>query len=321
MEKIYTAQEIAQQLKIKKTTVYELIKRGELPATKVGKQFRVSQQQLDTYLGVSDKSESGASSPVHYAQTVRNTADSAILQMDYLLNDNGLIISSQESTMIEILRSHMSTHPGCLPMLHSYMSSYNSLYSLYFEKTHLALINLPYDKEHTLDFTKITSLLPGIPVTVLSLCDFQLGIYVKKGNPQNIASLKDFCRPNVQMINREKGNECRILLDEFLKISKISSASINGYGTESLSHLSTANGILTGKADTGIGDMAQLDAYPQLDCIPLTTANMMLVFRSSYMEHLAFRQMHQIISSSSFISSLEHFTGYSTHNTGKLTFL
>ena len=55
MEKIYTAQEIAEQLKIKKTTVYELIKRGELQATKVGKQLRISQQQLDAYLGASQQ--------------------------------------------------------------------------------------------------------------------------------------------------------------------------------------------------------------------------------------------------------------------------
>ena len=43
MEKIYTTQEVADQLKIKKSTVYELIKRGELSASKVGKQIRISQ--------------------------------------------------------------------------------------------------------------------------------------------------------------------------------------------------------------------------------------------------------------------------------------
>lgn len=321
MEKIYTAQEIAQQLKIKKTTVYELIKRGELQATKVGKQFRISQQQLDTYLGIINSGKSNPSVPIHYSENVRNTADSAILQMDYLLNDNGLIISSQESTMIEMLRSHMSGRPGCLPMLHSYMSSYNSLYSLYFEKAHLALISLPYKKEGAVDFTSITGLLPGVPVVILSLCDIQLSLYVRKGNPKHISSLRDFCRPDVRIMNREKGNECRILLDEFLKSSEISPASVNGYGAESLSHLSTANAVLSGKADVGIGDMAQLDAYPQLDCIPLTAANMVLVFRSSYMKHQAFREMQQIVSSSQFISSLKHFTGYNTHNTGELTFL
>jgi len=50
MNKFYTAQEVADKLKIKKTTVYELIKRGELSSSKIGKQLRVSEDQLSLYL-------------------------------------------------------------------------------------------------------------------------------------------------------------------------------------------------------------------------------------------------------------------------------
>ena len=41
MNKLYTAQEVADRLKIKKTTVYELIKRGELESSKIGKQLSI----------------------------------------------------------------------------------------------------------------------------------------------------------------------------------------------------------------------------------------------------------------------------------------
>ena len=50
MNKVYTAQEVADKLKIKKSTVYDLIKRGEMPSSKVGKQLRVSEEQLSQYL-------------------------------------------------------------------------------------------------------------------------------------------------------------------------------------------------------------------------------------------------------------------------------
>ena len=50
MNKFYTAQEVADKLKIKKTTVYELIKRGELVPSKVGNQLRISEEQLDQYV-------------------------------------------------------------------------------------------------------------------------------------------------------------------------------------------------------------------------------------------------------------------------------
>ena len=50
MNKLYTAQEVADRLKIKKTTVYELIKRNELESSKIGKQIRISEEQLNRYL-------------------------------------------------------------------------------------------------------------------------------------------------------------------------------------------------------------------------------------------------------------------------------
>ena len=54
MNKLYTAQEIADKLKIRKTTVYELIKRGELPSSKIGKQLRISEDQLS---GISEQKQ------------------------------------------------------------------------------------------------------------------------------------------------------------------------------------------------------------------------------------------------------------------------
>ena len=57
MNKFYTAQEIADKLKIKKNTVYELIKRGELSSSKVGKQLRVSEEQLALYLKTASSSQ------------------------------------------------------------------------------------------------------------------------------------------------------------------------------------------------------------------------------------------------------------------------
>ena len=65
MNKLYTAQEVADRLKIKKTTVYELIKRGELESSKIGKQLRVSEEQLTQYLNRSSSgnSESGQDIP------------------------------------------------------------------------------------------------------------------------------------------------------------------------------------------------------------------------------------------------------------------
>ncbi len=47
---LYTPEEIAHKLKISKYTVYEMIKRGDINAHKVGRSLRISGEQLDAYL-------------------------------------------------------------------------------------------------------------------------------------------------------------------------------------------------------------------------------------------------------------------------------
>jgi molybdate/tungstate transport system ATP-binding protein len=49
-ELLYTPEEIGQKLKITKNTVYEMIKRGDLEAHRLGKHLRISQAQFDAYL-------------------------------------------------------------------------------------------------------------------------------------------------------------------------------------------------------------------------------------------------------------------------------
>ncbi|MGI6451650.1 MAG: helix-turn-helix domain-containing protein [Desulfitobacteriia bacterium] len=50
---LFTPEEIAQKLKITKGTVYEMIKRGELEAHRIGRHLRISRTQFDIYLSKS----------------------------------------------------------------------------------------------------------------------------------------------------------------------------------------------------------------------------------------------------------------------------
>jgi molybdopterin-binding protein len=47
---LYKPEEIAEKLKITKGTVYEMIKRGDLEAHRIGKHIRISSTQLEMYL-------------------------------------------------------------------------------------------------------------------------------------------------------------------------------------------------------------------------------------------------------------------------------
>lgn len=48
--KFYTVQEVAEFLRVNERTVLNFIASGELKATRVGRQYRISQEQLDEYI-------------------------------------------------------------------------------------------------------------------------------------------------------------------------------------------------------------------------------------------------------------------------------
>jgi putative molybdopterin biosynthesis protein len=49
-QRFYTIEEVAKLLRVNERTVRKLIDSGELHATRVGRQYRISQEQLDDYL-------------------------------------------------------------------------------------------------------------------------------------------------------------------------------------------------------------------------------------------------------------------------------
>ena len=48
-----TVLEVAERMRVSKMTVYRLIRAGKIPAVRVGKSFRVREDDLDAYLNAS----------------------------------------------------------------------------------------------------------------------------------------------------------------------------------------------------------------------------------------------------------------------------
>jgi len=304
MNKFYTAQEIADKLKIKKNTVYELIKRGELSSSKIGKQLRVSEEQLALYL------KTASSSQEISLKTPDFQPESSLLKRDYLLHSNGLILCGQTSPALELLLSQMSVHPDSIPVLQSHMNSYNGLYSLYFGKSHIASASLSEED--------ICCLVPGTELTAICLYEYPVGLYVKKGNPKNIENIRDLTRPDITFANREKGSTRRIFLDRILMKEKISPGSISGYERELVSDLSTAAAIIDGRADAALGEELIIRQTQALSFLPMKKLPMYLVMKTTSMEKPGFAPLLEIIRSEEYRTILKNQTGYDTSHTGEI---
>lgn len=55
MEKLYTPEEVAANLKVNKKTVYNWIREGRLKAVKIGHLWRISESELNRLLGGEQK--------------------------------------------------------------------------------------------------------------------------------------------------------------------------------------------------------------------------------------------------------------------------
>lgn len=308
MNKLYTAQEVADKLKIKKTTVYELIKRGELNSSKIGKQLRISEEQLNHYLHRSMQSSPDSGLTVPDFQP-----ESSLLKRDYLLHSNGLILSGQTSPALELLLSRMAIHQNGLPVLQSHMNTYNGLYSLYFGKVHIASADMNAED--------IAKLVPGLSLAAVCLYEYPIGFYVRKGNPKRIHAFSDLTRADVILANREKGSTRRIFLDEHLKRENILAEDISGYRNELVTDLSTAAAIASGKADVAVGEELVARQSRDLEFLKLDVMPMYLVMEEASLDKAGFGALLEITRAEEFKMELREQMGYLVERTGEVVYL
>lgn len=317
-----TPLEVAELLKITKNTVYELIKRGELPSYKIGKKIRIDMNDVEDYIN-SQKSNSKKSNDYKINnKSINNNTEknSHILTNNISLNNqsNAEIIIAGQDILLDVLGRYIEDILPDYTVLRSYKGSYNGLYDLYNNKVSIASCHLwdGDNDDYNIDYVK--RLLPGIPCIIINLAYRLQGFYVKKGNPFKIKSFEDLCNNNIKFINREKGSGVRVLLDEKLRLLNINPSSINGYSNEESSHLAVASNVARGDADVGIGNKKTSMQVETIDFIPLQTERYDLIIKKSDLNNPVYQSIISILQSDKFKNELEGIGGYDLRDLGKI---
>jgi putative molybdopterin biosynthesis protein len=169
----------------------------------------------------------------------------------------------------------------------------------------------------TYNYPFIRRLLPGLPVGVFRLGGRMQGFYVRKGNPLNIQGWKDFSRPELTMINRERGSGTRIFLDQKLVQLGIKAAGIQGYTREANSHMACAGIVAKGGAEVGCGCERGIEGAAGIEFVPLQMEWYDFVFRLADRNTSAIRIISSYISSDEFKRDLSIMGGYDLSQTGR----
>ena len=291
-----TPQEVADSLQIAKNTVYELIKRGELKAYRVGNKFRVEPEELARYKKISIDG---------IAETVE---EKKVIQQGFVICGQDVILDS--------LSSHLSRR-GETQVLRSYVGSYNGLYAFYNNEVSLATAHLWDGDTGAYNEPYVRRLLPGIPAVIFRLVKRKQGFYVKKGNPHNIHSVKDILDKQLRIINREKGSGTRVLLDEHLKKLGVLGSTIEGYDRERTSHLAVASAIAMRDGDVGLGNEKAALQVAEIDFVPLQTEAYDLIIKKEDLSKPLFQKAIEIIQSDAFKKEIEGLGGYDVSEMGK----
>lgn len=301
-EHSYTIEEVAQLLKVSKLTIYDLVKKGDLPIFRVGRQMRVDRTDLQLYI---QKSKTGATPAVSTASTTPSPKNKKIIisGQDLALDLLGKYIEKKQSK--KVLRSHEGSFNGV-------MALYNGdcdIASLHLYDGDTGEYNTPYLKKIFVSHSYI----------LLNLISRRAGFYVQKGNPLQIQSMEDFKIKSLRLMNREKGSGARTFLDEQLRIHHISQSLIEGYNEEEMSHIDVASAVANGHADIGIG-IEKISKLIEVDFIPLIRERYDIVLLKTPENQQLVESVKEILNSPDFQSEVVALGDYDVTQMGQVIY-
>ncbi|MDF9407153.1 helix-turn-helix transcriptional regulator [Pelotomaculum isophthalicicum JI] len=300
----YTPEEVAKILKISKGTVYELIKRGELPSYRIGRKMRVSPSDLEAF--------TKPASPNRFAY---QAASGSIEQI--ILECGGFIICGQD-IVLDVLTRHIERLNPMFRSLRSYVGSLDGLLALYRGTANVVTTHLWDSETGEYNIPYVRRLLPGQYTVVINLVYRYQGFYVSPGNPKNVRDWGDLTNPDVTFINREKGSGTRILLDEQLRNLNIDRRQINGYQNEELSHIAVASSVARGLVDVGLGIEKAALQVPEVEFVPLKKERYDIVVYKEDLEKPSFQALLAALNSREFRAEVAGMGGYDISQTGEI---
>lgn len=302
--KSLSTQEVAEILHVSKSTIYELIRRGEIHSYKVGRKVRFTQDDVDAYIARSRHENS--TQPIRRIDTY-----STLLVPEEHAPD--LILSGQD-VVLDIIANYLQQEGICSGR--TYLSGFEGLLALYQDKVDMAACHLFDGETYNVGF--VQKLMPGMPAILLNISYRMQGFYVQKGNPKGIKGWEDLGRTDISILNRRVGSSSRILLDLQMKRLGFAAEALKGYERIMRSHLTVAAAIADGEADLAIGTERVSRQIDGIDFIPLMEERFDLVFKKSELEREPVQKLIELLQQPAFRRELGGFSGNDYRDLGRI---
>lgn len=303
--KALSTQEVADILHVSKSTIYELIRRGEINSYKIGRKLRFTQDDVDAYIARSRHEHSTMPvKKIDTGSTLLNPQEPAAPD---------IVISGQD-VVLDILANYLQQEG--VRAGRSYLSGFEGLLALYQDRVDAAACHLFDGNDFNTGFAAI--LVPGTETALVNVSYRKRGFYVRRGNPKGIRGWEDLRRGDISILNRRPGSSSRILLDVQLKRMGIPGSGLKGYDRIMGSHLTMAAAVAEGEADLAIGTERISRQMEGIDFIPLMEERFDIALKKRELNREPVVKMLELLNSGVFRREISRFSGNDYRDMGKI---
>ena len=154
--KSLSTQEVAQILHVSKSTIYDLIRKGEIHSYKIGRKVRFTQDDVDAYIARSRHE--------HSTRPVKNVDTHSTLLTPERSDEPDLIIAGQD-VILDILANYLQQEG--VNAARTYLNSFEGLLSLYQDNIQVTACHLFDGYDYNTSFVR--SLMPGVSAVLVNL--------------------------------------------------------------------------------------------------------------------------------------------------------
>jgi molybdate-binding protein/DNA-binding XRE family transcriptional regulator len=215
---------------------------------------------------------------------------------------------------ISILSRHLGQQGVDLIVTHR--NSTEALKLLHQGSIHVAGCHIRDERTEESNLAAIGRIFRKQDIAVVSLALWEEGLVVAHGNPKQIRSIADLERPDVTLVNRERGAGTRLLLDARLRKMGIARASLHGYDSIATGHLPAARRVQLGEADCCIAVSAAARILG-LDFIPIVSERYDLVVHRRHLHLPQVEALFNTLALASYRREMECLGGYDTSVAGR----
>ncbi len=237
MPELMSTKEVADYLRVKERKVYELVRDGRIPCTRVTGKYLFPKHLIDLWLAESTAFPGGAPVPLPRPAAPPVAAGSHDPLLEWALRESRCGLALMAGGSLDGLR-RLGAGEAQLCGLHV-LDGPSGAY------------NLPL----------LRSALPGLDLVALEWAWREQSLVLAAGNPRGVAALADLAAKRLTVVERQAESGSQLLFRHLLEKAGIDHGALARLSTPALSESDLALAIAEGKAECGLAIAAVARQY------------------------------------------------------------